>query len=182
LNCTRALSIHRAIEICTQIADALEYLHARGYIHNDLKPANILIADRNGADWVYVLDFGIAKDRDHLGSATNEPFIATLLYAPPEQCNQTFQSKRSDVYQLGLILYECLTGQLPFDVSFDAVMDHRSKGDIVPAVYQAGSCILPNRIKSLMAKALAHNPEERPESMQALLDAMRGAISNDILG
>jgi serine/threonine-protein kinase len=184
----RSLSLPRSIEICSQIADALEYTHLHHLIHNDLKPANILIANKDDTDWVYVVDFGIATDDTAVESETDSCVITTLLYAPPELYKHKNQKHghpgvglRADVYQLGLIFYECLTGQMPFDVSYNAVLDHRNRGDIVPAVSQSGSSILPRSVKSLLLKALARDPDKRQESMQALLDEMREAVSNIVM-
>ncbi len=116
----------RTIRLMKQVADVVGTAHRLGIVHRDLKPENIMVEPmRNGvADWVLVLDFGIAK----LKGAPNESntrtgvLIGTPYYMSPEQCQGKPLDARSDVYSLGVVMYEALTGHRPFDTTSDSVI------------------------------------------------------------
>src|SRR5262249_6914229 len=108
------LSPERAKNICLQVAEAMNYAHQCGYLHRDLKPANIMVSTVEGKDWVQVLDFGISDVERKPGDTSEISSRGSLCYMSPEQLLERPSSKRSDVYQLGLILFQCLTGNLPF--------------------------------------------------------------------
>ncbi len=113
------LPVKRAADICLQIAQSLEHAHRRGVVHNDLKPANVMICNRDGRDHVYVIDFGIASTTPERHQQEEPVFGGTLSYLSPEQKNVLPTTPRSDVYQLGLIFFLCLFGKLPCEVSFE---------------------------------------------------------------
>src|SRR5262245_27681025 len=102
-----------------QVAAALDTAHAKGLIHRDIKPGNIVIAsgiDAHGSDHVYLTDFGIAKHAaSRAGLTRTGHFVGTLDYAAPEQIEGRTLDGRTDVYALGCVLYQCLTGKLPFE-------------------------------------------------------------------
>ncbi len=104
------LSLQTSLRICIQLAQAMEYVHGCGVIHKDLKPANIII--EQGCDSPVILDFGISQHK----TAEFAPLqrYGTPLYMSPEQILDCVCTEKSDVYQLGLILFFCLTGELPF--------------------------------------------------------------------
>ena len=116
----RKIELHRAVHILDQVLDALEVAHASGIVHRDLKPDNIQIGKRGSHDdFVTVLDFGIARKQDVDGHAkadnTTIEVCGTPAYMSPEQILGTAIDPRSDVYACGVLLFEMLTGQLPFD-------------------------------------------------------------------
>src|SRR4051812_12060876 len=114
------LDLPRVVEIIRQVCGALDAAHSEGVIHRDLKSDNIMLVDVGGGDWAKVLDFGIAKIKEPLGTKDAEItspnlIIGTPQYMSPEQCSQSSEiDARSDIYSLGVILYEMLAGHVPF--------------------------------------------------------------------
>jgi hypothetical protein len=169
----------RALRICAQIADALQASHDHGVIHRDLKPDNIfLIPHGEDPDFVKVLDFGLAKLINP--SATTTPthstgvglVLGTPYYMAPEQCEGTVEiDHRADVYALGVILFELLTGKVPFGGNgYRTIMLHQMTTP-APA---ARSLVpdLPPALDAILARALAKKPAERFQSMAELRAAL----------
>lgn len=120
LNDENHLSSQRCIKVMKQVCDALAYAHHAGIVHRDLKPANIVLQDAPEPDFVKVVDFGLAKLTESSGLSTEKLTVTGLLigsyhYMSPEQVRGFPVDARSDVYACGCIMYECLTGQRPFD-------------------------------------------------------------------
>lgn len=140
------------------IADALDYAHSRGIVHRDIKPANVLLDDR---DQVYVADFGIAKategGAEHL--TRTGVGIGTPEYMAPEQ-TQGQTDPRSDIYALGIIAYECLTGQVPYKgkTPIDVAIQHATVP--VPPLDRLGTVVSP-ALDAAVRRALAKAPAER---------------------
>jgi serine/threonine-protein kinase len=112
-------TVERAANILRQVCGALEVAHQVGVIHRDIKPDNILISEHEGQDWVEVTDFGVAKiqeDVNRRAPLTGANFIiGTPRYMSPEQCEGRPVDARSDIYSLAVVVYEMLTGDVPFD-------------------------------------------------------------------
>jgi eukaryotic-like serine/threonine-protein kinase len=165
----------RAIAVVAQIADALEASHAHGVIHRDLKPENIFLVPREGAaDFVKVLDFGLAKLLHTRPAYETRAGIimGTPYYMAPEQCEGRVEiDQRADVYALGVVLFEMLTGRVPFGgESYGEVM-HKQLTMRPPA---ARSLVadLPEALEAVVQRALAKTPEDRFPSMLALREAL----------
>jgi len=128
-----AQSVERAADILRQASGALDAAHAVGVVHRDIKPDNIIIAEYDGSDWVEVVDFGVAKvleDVNRRGSLTGANIIVgTPRYMSPEQCEEKPVDARSDIYSLGIVLYEILSGEAPFkgDSSTRLLVAHASE-------------------------------------------------------
>ena len=152
------------------LCSALVLAHTRGIVHRDLKPANVVAHDFAPADRVYkIVDFGVANVRqlnDDTRLTGSQQFIGTVAYASPEQLTGGAVDARSDVYSLGAVVFELLTGRLPFEGqdAMAMVSGHLSKPVPVPSNVRPG---LPAWIDLAVARALAKNPEDRWQDMAA---------------
>jgi eukaryotic-like serine/threonine-protein kinase len=160
----KTMSLNRAVNICSQTAEGLSHAHCRGIIHRDIKPTNIVINTINGYDYVRIIDFGIAVDGE-LAADSPGSNCGSLLYVAPEQLIHGQCSPRSDVFSLGLTLFECLAGRLPFEVSLPAALAYR-RGDLplLPEDYELDTPLEPE-VRELLLWALSLNPDDRPSSM-----------------
>ena len=158
------LPLKRVLAIGSQLCDALEAAHAQGIVHRDLKPGNIVVlADPPGRDLLKVLDFGLAKSlvADTSSKVTNtDAILGTPLYMSPEQVQGKGSEPRSDLYALGCILYELLTGAPPFVDSSVNLILARHLTEPAPPLPAA----VPPRLRALVAQLLAKEPAERPAS------------------
>jgi serine/threonine-protein kinase len=179
-------SDERTIRISAQILDALDEAHAAGVIHRDLKPENIMIEKlRSNPDFVKVLDFGIAKIRDFAGSENSSFKTATGMvfgtpeYMSPEQIRGEELDGRSDLYSLGVLIYQMLSGELPF--SGDSVLEvataHLTQPPIplvekVPGINPAVAAV----VSKLMAKKRDDRFENAAEARNAMMAASENAV------
>ncbi len=164
-----------AVKVVAKLTQALEHAHSKGVIHRDLKPGNIMICPGTGPT---VLDFGLAKETTHQEHKLTQTgaTLGTPAYMPPEQVKGDLDAigPASDVYSLGVILFELLTGQLPFQGSAAEVM-----GQILFTEAPLPSNLRPALIGALDAvcsKAMAMAPEDRYPSMQAFAAALTGVL------
>lgn len=179
------LPLNRAANICLQIACAVEYAHSLGVIHKDIKPANIMILDVDGRDKVVLYDFGIALDVGESGFTGDESSSGSLLYAAPEQLTDLPCSYNTDVYQLALVLFEMLTGQLPFELSVSAALKYRQSGPVLVDDRELGELALCAQIRRVLESALQRNPSSRTATMRNFSDNLYHAVvefSNRTLG
>jgi serine/threonine protein kinase/formylglycine-generating enzyme required for sulfatase activity len=153
--------LQRVIDLLEQIADAVAYAHRKGIIHRDLKPGNImLVREENGEESIRVLDFGIAKVLSTT-IGTNTRVAGTSYYISPEQTiAHSPIDQGADIYSLGIILYQLLTGQVPFEADSEGqVMDmHRS---ILPRPLREIRPDIPQAIEDVVLKAIAKRPLDR---------------------
>ena len=107
-----SLSAERAVDLAGQIGGALDAAHARGLVHRDVKPGNVLVETTDAGEHAYLCDFGLAKHLSSVNSLTGErAFVGTIAYISPEQIEGATIDARADVYSLGCMFFECLTGQ-----------------------------------------------------------------------
>ena len=178
-----ALPLDRVVEIIRQVSGALDAAHKQGVIHRDLKSDNIMLSQTNGGDWAKVLDFGIAKIQQPEGARDNDITAANLVigtphYMSPEQCSQTGPiDARSDVYSLGVIVYEMLTGRVPFTGESPTVIMMKQVQDEPPSVLDTRHD-LPAAIDSLIKKALAKDPVDRFQTAGELSEALTEAAAD----
>jgi eukaryotic-like serine/threonine-protein kinase len=184
------MSAARAQGIFEQIAGSLGEAHQHGIVHRDLKPDNIVLTERAGKkDFVKVLDFGIAK---HSGDEEkNEPkltqagmVLGTPPYMSPEQFTGKPVDARSDIYSLGVVVYEMLCGKLPFkaDTAWEWASQHMTVAPIAIESTTQGAN-LPRRIRDAISKALAKLPDDRWPTVQAFYEAFaNGAASATAVG
>lgn len=177
------LSLDRAVEIVRQVGGALDAAHGQGVIHRDLKSENIMLVSHNGDEWAKVLDFGIAKILQPVGGAADAEItqanlvVGTPQYMSPEQCSQSGAlDARSDVYSLGIIVHEMLSGQLPFTGESATVVMMKQVQDPPPSVLESRSQ-LPAAVDQVVKRALAKQPIDRFQSAGELSAALAEAAS-----
>lgn len=162
----------RALRIAAQIASGLGRAHARGIVHRDLKPENVLLTERDGEpDFVKVLDFGIAKIFDAPSLTGSQQIFGTPGYIAPEYIQSTDIDGRSDLYSLGVILYEMVTGALPFDYEYpgDLLVKHVTEQPIPP---RARLTTVPPAFEELILRCLRKDPDDRFQTADELIGAI----------
>lgn len=161
-----ALSVDESLRITSYLSDALEYAHQNGMIHRDIKPANVMFTD-NSFSHPVLTDFGIARILGQSGITMSGAFIGTPAYMSPESGRGTKVDERSDIYSMGVMLYEMVTGNVPFDADtpFAIVMKHIN--DPLPSPRQF-NVHLPQALELVVLKSLAKDPNERYENAKAL--------------
>lgn len=173
-----ALPPARAVEIARQVAEGVAAAHEFGIVHRDLKPGNILIArDRKGSDLVKVVDFGIARaPADEQQNLTRTGMIiGTPEYMSPEQLIGDPVDGRSDIYSLGCILYQMLTGEQAFGGPTAQVITRRLTEP--PPRPREKNPAIPKPLDDLIVTALARTPQERFQTMEAVRNALLAAPS-----
>ncbi len=160
------LDLSRVVAITTGILDALDYSHKKGIIHRDIKPGNVMITD---AGDVKVMDFGIARALDESATMTNTwNVVGTAQYLAPEQATGSSADARSDLYALGCVFYELVTGRPPFtgDTPVAIAYQHVSAELPKPSTLQP---TLPEAVDDFLTVALAKNPDHRYQSASAMM-------------
>jgi len=173
-----SLTVEEAAKILERIGGALDEAHAEGIIHRDLKPGNILL-DKNSA--AYLADFGIVKLTEASAAFTGSAINVTTAYMSPEQARGKGElDGRSDIYALGTILYEMLTGELPYeaDTPMGQVMMHIIEP--VPRILEVKPD-LQQSVGDVISKSMAKDPEERYPTASALATALRNVAKTSVI-
>ena len=168
----------RAAHVARQICRALREAHSVGVVHRDLKPANIFLVEHGDeADFVKVLDFGLVKNvSENRGEDLTQTglFMGSPKYMAPEQIRGDEVDARTDIYGLGIILYEMITGKVPFDYpnSVNILMAHVSEAP--PPMHQVNPAVhVSPQVRDLVARCVAKSPDERFRSMDEVLAALK---------
>ena len=176
------LKPERLMPVATQVASALDAAHHLGLVHRDVKPANVLIAfssGPDGGDHVYLADFGLTKHATSRSGITGTgQFVGTVDYMAPEQIEGKQVDHRVDVYALGCIMYECLTGRVPFTRDTDAAVIWAHLKEDPPKV-SAVARTVPSEVDDVIAKAMSKNADDRYASCMAFLADLRIAMALD---
>jgi len=168
-----------ALFLVGQAARALDAAHRKGLVHRDVKPGNLLIergSDEIDPDHVYLADFGITKHAmSRSGLTSTGQFLGTIDYVAPEQIRGTSVLGLADQYSLGCVLYECLTGRVPFEKDLDAaiIWAHVEETPTMPTVLRPE---LPPEVDEVFARVLAKRPDERYQSCREFVEAARMAL------
>ncbi len=177
------LSTDDALSIFIPLTDALAYAHRENVVHRDLKPSNIMLQSKGGEVVPKLVDFGIAKIASESGKTLTQTadVFGTPLYMSPEQCVSAIVDHRSDIYSLGCVLFEVLTGAPPFsgDNSLSTMMQHRS--DKPPTLSEASlGVVFPKGWEGLIAKMLVKDPAQRIQSCDEVLSKLKRIQTGDV--
>lgn len=168
-----------ALRIAGQIADALDYAHKAGMIHRDVKPANIMFVDDTHQQAI-LTDFGIAHLLSQPGLTASGAMVGTPAYLSPEIASGRSADERADIYGLGIILYEMLTGRVPYeaDTPLAIIMQHVNAPLPSPAEFGRE---LPDIVEAIILKAMMKNPDDRYQTaaeMKEALDSVRAVLKD----
>jgi serine/threonine-protein kinase len=168
-----ALPAKAATKIIAQVAEALDYAHLKGVVHRDLKPSNIMILE-DGT--VKVMDYGIARARRFEGLTVTGAFLGTPDYVAPETAEGKGADSRSDLYSLGIVFYEILTGKKPFvgDTPFATLRKHVSEAPTPPSVVVPG---VPRQLEAIVLRLLQKDPGQRYPGAEELLIELRDYLN-----
>jgi serine/threonine-protein kinase len=153
----RLLAPKRALELCASTADALDYAHNQGVIHRDIKPANLMYNPKQGS--LKITDFGVARMTDNNATKTGI-VLGTPMYMSPEQLSAEELHGHSDLFSLGVTLYELLAGEVPFHATNIAVLMTKITTEEAAPISQRRAGIPPS-VDSVLAKAMAKKPQDR---------------------
>ena len=160
------------LDALEQVADALDAAHEAGLIHRDVKPQNVLV-DEDGT--AYLADFGLSRRTQASATGTGQ-YLGTLDYVSPEQIQGKQLGPRTDQYAFAVVLYECLTGAVPFPRDTEAALLFAHLSEAPPRVGERRP-ELPAALDGVLARGLAKDPEDRFESVGALVAAARSALA-----
>ena len=169
----------RAISIVAQVAGALDAAHAKGLVHRDVKPANVLVAvgsGGDGSDHAYLSDFGLTKRTQETSGLTKTGFLmGTIDYVAPEQISGSGVDGRTDQYALACVLFQCLTGRTPYPRDDDAAVLYSHLSEPPPSVTGTDPG-LPPTIDAVLAKGMAKERDDRYASCLEFARAARNAL------
>ena len=166
------LSFKESASIAIQVARGIEAAHGKNIIHRDIKPQNIMISTDGK---VKVTDFGIAKAAS--SNTISSDVMGSVHYASPEQARNGFIDARSDVYSLGIVMYEMITGRVPFDgdTTVAVAIQHLQEEIVKPSVYAPN---IPVSFEGIILKCTQKTPDRRYQSMAELLNDLRHSLTN----
>ena len=165
-------TLPRALRVTWEVCRALAVAHTLGIVHRDLKPANIMLLESAEGERVKVLDFGIAQVTDEASGELGDRVIGSPRYMSPEQIRRDPTDARVDIYSLGVILFELITGLPPFAQAEATAVMTAHLWDPAPSLSSALGRTVDPRVEGLVARCLAKDPHDRFPSAQALMQAI----------
>jgi serine/threonine protein kinase len=163
------LEVDQAVEIVAQACRGLDYAHRNGVVHRDVKPGNLLVSD---ADVVKLADFGIARATDQSSITQVGSVLGTAAYLAPEQARGEEAGPRADLYSLGVVSYQLLSGRLPYEASSLSELALKQQRESPPPLTELNRDV-PPELAHAVSMALAIDKEARPADAIALADALR---------
>ncbi|SFB87470.1 serine/threonine protein kinase [Alkalibacterium subtropicum] len=163
----------KTVTFMTQILNAVEYAHRHNIIHRDLKPQNILIAHD---ETIKITDFGIAVALSENSITQTNSLLGSVHYISPEQARGSMATKQSDIYSLGILLYELLAGHVPFDGESPVSVALKHFQNDMPSLRKKDAS-LPQALENVVLKATAKEPEKRYQSVHAMKEDLMTALS-----
>jgi serine/threonine-protein kinase len=163
------LDVEQAVSIITQACRGLDYAHRNGVVHRDVKPGNLLVADTGV---VKLADFGIARATDQSSITQVGSVLGTAAYLAPEQARGEEAGPRADIYSLGVVSYQLLSGRLPYEAASLSELALRQQRESPPPLNQLNPAV-PPELARVVAAALAIEQEDRPVDGLVLADAIR---------
>ena len=170
-----ALTLSECIDIMLQLTDGVDHAHASYIIHRDLKPQNIMIQD-NGE--IKITDFGIAMALNNTQLTQTNSVMGSVHYLPPEQASGKGATVKSDIYSMGIMLFELLTGNLPFKGDNAVEIAFKQIKDDIPSVREINSSI-PQALENVVLKATAKNPKNRYASSKEMHDDLLTVLNEE---
>ena len=168
------LAPERVMVIAGQVAEALDAAHQRGLVHRDVKPSNVLLDQQGDRDHAYLADFGLTQTPAGAGPADGQ-LMGTVDYVAPEQIRGDVVDGRADQYALGCLLFECLTGSLPFRDRSEVAAIFAHLEEPAPVASERHEA-LPPAVDAVLARAMAKEPEQRFDSCRELVAATHDAL------
>jgi serine/threonine protein kinase len=172
------LEIGRAVRLCLRFAEGLEAAHRAGVIHRDIKPDNIMLVGEEGVETIKLMDFGIARLRDVAATSRltrPDVIMGTPAYMAPEQAEGKEVSERTDIYALGVVFYEMLSGEVPFKAPTPAAVLLKQVQEI-PVPLRKLRREVPTEIERIVMQALEKKPERRQRDMRDLIQSLAKAM------
>lgn len=170
-----ALTISECIDIMLQLTDGVDHAHSSYIIHRDLKPQNIMIQDSGE---IKITDFGIAMALNNTQLTQTNSVMGSVHYLPPEQASGKGATVKSDIYSMGILFFELLTGTLPFKGDNAVEIAFKQIKDDIPSVRQINSTI-PQSIENIVLRATAKNPKNRYNSSKEMHDDLLTCLNEE---
>lgn len=181
--CNQMMALSDSLALVAEVANALDYAHRRGVFHRDIKPGNIILrplqageTNKDGLPFQPILtDFGLAKLAEGGMLSMTGMAMGTPAYMSPEQCEGRPVDGRTDIYALGIVLFELITGRVPFDVKTltEALRAHTQE----PPPPRSINTSIPSQVEEIVLKALAKSVDQRYASASQIEQALRAACS-----